>query len=148
MKLVSDGNKQLPRSSIHCQHRYFGCCIYIYYYHFLTTVDLPFFLCWQSKHVCSVLLCEVQFILGQRKEKIEREEIKAWLSEGTYCRNTRCSEEEHLLWSCTHHQLSEHGVQLLKGGHRQSGLQYSHSVDVVMAVGDLWLVTSFETARK
>lgn len=32
-------------------------------YHFLTTVDLPFFLCWQRKHGSSVLLCKVQFIL-------------------------------------------------------------------------------------
>lgn len=48
----------------------------------------------------------------------------------------------------THHQLSEHRVQLLRGGHGQSGLQYSRSVHVIMAVGDLWLVASFEAARK
>ncbi len=49
---------------------------------------------------------------------------------------------------CTHHQLCEHQVQLLKGGHGQSRLHYSHGVDVIMAVSDLWLVTSLEAARK
>lgn len=48
----------------------------------------------------------------------------------------------------THHQLSEHGVQLLDGGHGQVGLQHSYGLGVVLAVGDLWLVAPFEAARK
>lgn len=50
--------------------------------------------------------------------------------------------------SGTHHQLREHGVQLLRRGHGQGGLQCRHGVDIVVAVGDLWLVTSAEAAEE
>ena len=48
----------------------------------------------------------------------------------------------------THHQLSEHGVQLLRGGHGQAGLQHGHGVAVVVEVGDLWGFAAFEAAGK
>lgn len=97
-------------------------------YHFLTTVDLPLLLCRQSKHGGSVLLCEVQLILGKKTERMEREG-------GTRERRRKllneceCLQAEFrvgsLVWFWTHHQLSEHEVQLLKGGHGLGGLQCS-----------------------
>lgn len=50
--------------------------------------------------------------------------------------------------SCSHHQLNEHRLHLLRGGHGQGGLQHSHRIDIIMAVGDRWLVTFFEAAGK
>lgn len=47
-----------------------------------------------------------------------------------------------------HHQLCEDDVQLLGGGPGQGGLQGHHVGRVIMAVGDLWLVASFEAARE
>lgn len=85
-------------------------------YHFLAAVDLPFFLGWQSEHVSPVFICKAQLILARRNYKretwTEKKELKGQqkrlMSHLVF--DCKCSEQDIHPWSCTHHELCEHGV--------------------------------------
>lgn len=80
-----------------------------------------------------MLLTEVQLILGQNTDWLKASGGEPKLA------------VDHTL---PHHQLCEDDVQLLRGGHGRNGLQGHHVGWVIMAVGDLWLVVSFEATRE